>query len=81
MWRALGQRPASLWHHAESFQSVFEIPLAAEGSGDTSALPVDRIVLAEAGIDAAWTKSDSEDEYLGWINRLKIAAKTLGLAE
>ena len=43
--------------------------------------PVDSIVLAEAKIEAAWTRSDSEDEYVGWINRVKIAAKPIGLAE
>jgi hypothetical protein len=43
--------------------------------------PVDSIVLAEAGIDGAWTKCDSESQYLGWINTIKLRAKPLGLAE
>jgi hypothetical protein len=43
--------------------------------------PVDSIVLAEAGIDGAWTKCDSENQYLEWINKLKLRANPLGLAE
>jgi hypothetical protein len=43
--------------------------------------PVDSIVLAEGGIDGAWTKCDSEDQYCGWIDRLKMRAKPLGLPE
>jgi hypothetical protein len=43
--------------------------------------PVDSIVLAEAGIDGAWTKCDSENQYLDWIKTLELRAKPLALAE
>ena len=43
--------------------------------------PVDRVVLRRAGIEGSWTKCDSEDEYLGWIKRIKFWAGPLGLAE
>lgn len=43
--------------------------------------PVDSTVLAEAGIEGAWTKCDSQSEYLEWIRRLRSKAKPLDLAE
>jgi hypothetical protein len=43
--------------------------------------PVDRVVLAEAGIYGAWTKCDSESQYLEWIRGIKKKADPLGLAE
>lgn len=43
--------------------------------------PVDSIVLAAGDVDGAWTKSDSEKEYMQWINRLRWKARPLSLAE
>jgi hypothetical protein len=43
--------------------------------------PVDRVVLAAGGIEGAWTKCDSDTLYMGWIDRLRIKAKLLTLAE
>jgi hypothetical protein len=43
--------------------------------------PVDRIVLSAAGIDGAWTKCDSEEQYVEWINKLRRKAMPLCLAE
>ena len=43
--------------------------------------PVDRIVLANAGIDGTWTESDSEGEYRKWIAVLRSKANPLSLAE
>jgi hypothetical protein len=43
--------------------------------------PVDGIVLTHAGIDARWTHSDSEAEYVGWIKTLKQRAHPLSLSE
>ncbi len=43
--------------------------------------PVDRQVLAAGGIDGKWTASDSEKEYIYWINSLRWKAKPLCLAE
>lgn len=43
--------------------------------------PVDRVVLEAAGIDALWTKSDSEGEYRGWINLIRKKAWPVSLAE
>jgi hypothetical protein len=43
--------------------------------------PVDSIVLRNAGIAAAWTKSDSEAEYRGWIATLKSVAHPASLAD
>ncbi len=33
--------------------------------------PVDRVVLDEAGIDGCWTRCDSEQEYMQWINKIR----------
>ncbi len=33
--------------------------------------PIDRVVLERLGIDACWTKSDSRDEYMEWINEIR----------
>jgi hypothetical protein len=43
--------------------------------------PVDRIVLKKGGIDAMWTKSDSEAEYRRWIETLRRKARPLSLAD
>lgn len=43
--------------------------------------PVDSVVLAEAGIYGAWTKCDSESQYLEWIGDIKKKADPLCLAE
>jgi hypothetical protein len=43
--------------------------------------PVDSIVLSKGGIDAAWTKSDSESDYVFWIKKLRWEARPLSLAE
>jgi hypothetical protein len=43
--------------------------------------PVDRIVLKAGGIDGLWTKCDSEKQYMGWINTLRIRANPRSLAE
>ena len=37
--------------------------------------PVDGIVLAQAGISGSWTKCDSVQEYMSWIDRLRMEAK------
>lgn len=37
--------------------------------------PVDGIVLAAAGISGSWTKCDSVQEYMSWIDRLRMEAK------
>ncbi len=43
--------------------------------------PVDSIVLAKGGIDAAWTKSDSEPDYVFWIKKLRWEARPLSLSD
>ena len=43
--------------------------------------PIDRIVLTKAGINDAWTKCDSEDQYRGWIARITAKAGDLALSE
>ena len=43
--------------------------------------PVDSIVLAAADIEGAWTKCDSEEQYLAWINELRRKAMPLTLAD
>ena len=43
--------------------------------------PVDRIVLNAGGIDGVWTKCDSAQQYMGWINALRARARPLSLAE
>ena len=40
--------------------------------------PIDSVVLEQAGIDGCWTKSDSCEEYMEWINKIR---KHLNLAE
>jgi hypothetical protein len=40
--------------------------------------PIDSVVLAKAGINDCWTKNDSSEEYLGWINKIR---ERLTLAE
>jgi hypothetical protein len=40
--------------------------------------PIDSVVLNRVGINASWTKSDSCEEYMGWINEIR---KRLTLAE
>jgi hypothetical protein len=40
--------------------------------------PIDSVVLERTGIDGCWTKSDSREEYMGWINQIR---KRLTLAE
>ena len=40
--------------------------------------PIDSVVLERAGIGGCWTKSDSREEYMGWINQIR---KRLTLAE
>ena len=40
--------------------------------------PIDSVVLKSAGIDGYWTKSDSCEEYMGWIKQIR---KRLTLAE
>jgi hypothetical protein len=42
--------------------------------------PIDSIVLASAGINGSWTKSDCETEYLAWITKLKEKARSCDLA-
>jgi hypothetical protein len=42
--------------------------------------PIDRIVLWKAGITDAWTKLDSGEKYMQWINRLRNFALTNGYA-
>jgi hypothetical protein len=43
--------------------------------------PIDGIVLAEAGISGSWTRCDSAQEYMSWIDGLRKEAKTPRLAE
>jgi hypothetical protein len=43
--------------------------------------PVDRTVLDEVGVGGSWTGSDSETEYVGWINEIKKHAKSRSVAE
>lgn len=43
--------------------------------------PVDRTVLNAGGIDGVWTKCDSVDQYMGWINGLRARARPLSLSE
>jgi hypothetical protein len=43
--------------------------------------PVDRVVLKAAGIDGSWTKCESEEQYVEWIDKLNEKAEPLGLAE
>ncbi len=50
-------------------------------SGIPPHCPVDGNVLEAAGIIGSWTKSDSEKEYLGWINDIRRKAARLSLAE
>jgi hypothetical protein len=33
--------------------------------------PIDSVVLEKAGIDGCWTKSDSCEEYMDWINQIR----------
>lgn len=40
--------------------------------------PIDSVVLESAGIAGSWTRCDSAEEYLGWINAIR---KRLTLAE
>ena len=40
--------------------------------------PIDSVVLDRAGIAGSWTKCDSAEEYMGWINEIR---KRLTLAE
>jgi hypothetical protein len=43
--------------------------------------PVDRIILSAGGIDGVWTKCDSVEQYMAWINVLKTKARPRSLAE
>jgi hypothetical protein len=44
--------------------------------------PVDRIVLNAGGIfDGVWTKCDSPQQYMGWVNALRKKAMPLSLSE
>jgi len=43
--------------------------------------PVDSIVLHAGGINGKWTKCDSVEQYMGWIDTLRAKAKPLCLAE
>ena len=44
--------------------------------------PFDGVVLAVANIKgASWTKSDSKDEYLGWVSQVKMMAGRRSIAE
>ncbi len=43
--------------------------------------PVDRIVLNAGGLDGVWTKCDSVNQYMGWINGLRARARPLSLSE
>jgi hypothetical protein len=43
--------------------------------------PVDRIVLNAGGIDGVWTKCDSVQQYMSWINALRRRAMPLSLSE
>lgn len=43
--------------------------------------PVDSIVLAEAKIHGAWTKCNSERQYMEWIEALRMKAQPQCLAE
>jgi hypothetical protein len=40
--------------------------------------PIDSVVLERAGIEGSWTKCDSPEEYMGWINKIR---ERLNLAE
>ena len=40
--------------------------------------PIDSVVLTRASIEGSWTKSDSQKEYMGWINQIR---KQVSLAE
>ncbi len=33
--------------------------------------PIDRVVLERVGMTANWTKSDSCEEYMGWIHKIR----------
>jgi hypothetical protein len=33
--------------------------------------PIDSVVLSRIGLDDCWTKSDSCEEYMGWVNRIR----------
>jgi hypothetical protein len=43
--------------------------------------PLDSIVLAKGGVIGAWTKCDSETQYMQWIDALRMRAASLSLAE
>jgi hypothetical protein len=43
--------------------------------------PVDRIVLNAGGIYGVWTKCDSVNEYMGWVNGLRARPRPLSLSE
>jgi len=43
--------------------------------------PIDSIVLGKGRISGAWTKCDSEKQYMEWIDALRIRAESLCLAE
>ena len=43
--------------------------------------PVDSIVLGAASIEGSWTKCNSEQQYMQWINALRLKAKPLSLSE
>jgi hypothetical protein len=43
--------------------------------------PVDGIVLRKAGITGSWTQSDSVEEYMRWIGKLRKLARSQTLAE
>lgn len=43
--------------------------------------PVDRTVLNAVGLQGAWTKCDSQDEYMTWINAARRAAGNRTLAD
>jgi hypothetical protein len=43
--------------------------------------PVDRTVLLEVGVTAAWTNCDSKSEYMNWIRTLRRCAGKTALAD
>jgi hypothetical protein len=41
-------------------------------------IPIDSWILRKAGLEGCWTKSDSREDYMGWINHIR---NRLNLAE
>jgi hypothetical protein len=51
------------------------------GAANPPHCPVDSTVLRAAGLSGSWTASDSEEEYIGWINLIRRVASPNSLAD